>query len=319
MRSRLGLRATDLALCVIPFLVAAQVAAGDLAYVTNQNSSDLSILDLDARTEIARIPIPGKPAGITLDDKVIYTVSPDSKTVRKLSRTGEIQAETVLDGGPIGVALDKMRGRLFVTDWYNARLWVLDAATLETQQSLTTGSAPAGVALSPDGAWLVSADRDADQITIFDAETLAAHASVTVGLRPFAVTFGPDGRIFTADVGSDSLTVVDPATAKILATIPTGARPYGVAFAGGKGFVSNQYADTVTVFDLATLTPSDLIDVGEYPEGIGATTDGSVIVVANWFSNSVSLIDSTSHEIIGEIATGDGPRAFGTFIAAASP
>ena len=58
-----GLRRTDGALLtVLPALVATSVAAGDLAFVTNQSSSDLSVLDLDKRSETARIPVPGQPA-----------------------------------------------------------------------------------------------------------------------------------------------------------------------------------------------------------------------------------------------------------------
>jgi YVTN family beta-propeller protein len=60
-----------------------------------------------------------------------------------------------------------------------------------------------------------------------------------------------------------------------------------------------------------------VIDTGEYPEGIDTSADGRRVVVANWFSNSLTVIDSESLETIGEIATGDGPRAFGRFLAPA--
>ncbi|MGY9047093.1 MAG: YncE family protein, partial [Rhodobacterales bacterium] len=130
-------------------LVATQLAAGDFAYVTNQNSQELSILDLDARTETARISIPGKPAGVAVDLKGhVFTVSPDSKVVRRLDAAGTILAAAQLDGGPIGVAYDARQNLIFVSDWYNARIWVMDAETLQTLQVLETGSAPAGLTVS---------------------------------------------------------------------------------------------------------------------------------------------------------------------------
>ena len=61
------------------------------------------------------------------------------------------------------------------------------------------------------------------------------------------------------------------------------------------------------------------LEVGEYPEGVAATPDGGLVVVTNWFSNTVTLVDPEALEVIGEIATGDGPRAFGAFIAPAPP
>ena len=78
--------------------------------------------------------------------------------------------------------------------------------------------------------------------------------------------------------------------------------------------MTNQYGDTVTVFDLQTLKPIKTIEVGEYPEGIAATADESAVVVANWFSNMVSVIDTKTLEVIDEWDVGDGPRAFGPFL-----
>lgn len=301
-------------------LLQAGSAVADYAYVTNQTSSDLSVIDLDRMVEIERVPVPGAPAGIAVAPKLgaVFTVSPDSKVLRRYGlRVGKPQVERRLDGGPIGVAVDENRGRVFVSDWYNARVWVIAADDLSTSQMLSTGSAPAGLALSPDGQWLATADRDANQVSIFDAQTLELQHRVTVGLRPFGVTFSPDGRLFSADVGSNTVTAVDPISGLVLGHAATRERPYAVAFAGGRGFVTNQYDDSVSVFDAVTFAAIATIDTGEYPEGIDTTADGRQIVVANWFSNSITVIDPLTLEVVGEIATGDGPRAFGHFLSAA--
>ncbi len=295
-------------------------AFADYAYVTNQSSSDLSVIDLDRMIEVGRISMPGQPAGIAVAPEfgAVFTVSPDSKMLRRYGMpAGAPEAERRLDGGPIGVAVDERRGRVFVSDWYNARVFVIAADSLATLNVLSTGSAPAGLALSHDGKWLATADRDANQVSIFDAETLSLRHRVTVGLRPFGVTFSPDGRLFSADVGSNTATAVDPVSGRVLGHAATRERPYAVAFASGRGFVTNQYDDSVSVFDAQSLATVAVIDTGEYPEGIDTSADGRQIVVANWFSNSLTVIDTESLEIIGEIATGDGPRAFGRFLAPA--
>jgi len=290
-------------------------AFADLAFVTNQNSSDVSVIDVELGREVRRIAVPGQPAGIAVAQKLdaVFVVSPETKTVSRFGKDAEaVEAVVTLDGGPIGIAVDEARGRVFVSDWYNARIWVIDAANFEVVGELATGSAPAGLVLTER--WLVSADRDADQLSVFDAETLALHGRVTVGERPFGVSAGPQGRVFTADVGSNTVSVVDPASLELTSTIPVGARPYGIAFAGDHGFVTNQYADSLSVFNLSTLDVVDTIDVGEYPEGIDVTSGGDHILVACWFSNSVTVIDPTTREVVGEIETGDGPRAFGQFV-----
>lgn len=296
-------------------LSAQPLAAAELAYVTCQNGDALSVLDLEAGEEIARWSVPGKPAGVAASTGAVFTVAADGKTIRNHDpASGDVAKSTMLEGGPIGIAHDPKRGRLFVSDWYNARIWVLDDSSLSTQQELTVGAAPAGLAMSQEGRFLASADRDANQVSIFDAETLVLHHRVNVGTRPFGLRFAPDGRLFVGNVGSNDLTVLDPDSGEIQATVPVGHRPYGVAFAMDRAFVTNQYEDTVSVIDLATLTPVATLETGEYPEGIDTSSDGKQIIVANWFDNSVTIFDAETLFMVNEIETCDGPRAFGAFI-----
>lgn len=296
-------------------LAALPVAARDLAFVTCQTGDALSVLDLDTGAEVARWSVPGKPAGVAASPEAVFTVAADSKTLRRHDPlTGAVMADVMLDGGPIGITHDAARGRLFVSDWYSARIWVVTDQELEMLQTLKVGAAPAGLALSPDGRYLASADRDADQVSLFDAETLAHRASVPVGTRPFGLRFSPEGRLFVGNVGSNDVTVIDPENAEVLATVPVGDRPYGVAFARGRAFVTNQYADTLSVIDLETLAVAEVLDTGEYPEGVDTTANGARVVVANWFDNTVTIFDAETLSVLQEIETCDGPRAFGDFL-----
>ncbi len=291
--------------------------AGPFAFVTNQNSSDVSVLDLENRAEIRRVPVSGKPAGVAVSSelKSFYTVSPEAKTVRRFSlATCELLATAELPGGPMAVAAAPQSGLIFVSDWYNARIFVLDAEELTKAGELKTGGAPAEMIVAEDGSWLASADRDSNQVSIFDLPDMTLRARIPTGERPFGIGVDPQGRIHAANVGSDSVTVIDPKTSSVVATVPVGTRPYGVAFANGRAFTSDQYADTVSVYRLSDLTPEKVLEVGEYPEGIDATPNGRLVVSTNWFSNTVSLIDPETLEIVGEIETGDGPRADGKFI-----
>jgi YVTN family beta-propeller protein len=110
------------------------------------------------------------------------------------------------------------------------------------------------------------------------------------------------------------VSVIDLADAREIGRVKVGLRPYVVALAQGRGFVTDQYGGTVSVFDLATLQPIKRITVGDYPEGIAATADARRIIVANWESNTLSIIDAEKLTVVGEIRVGDGPRAFGAFL-----
>lgn len=292
--------------------LSSSLQAGEIAVVTNQNSDDVSLIDLEERRETARIAIGGKPAGVDVSTGTAFIVSPDSKTLTRLDPvSGEITGRLQLDGGPLGVAVGG--GHVFVSDFYNARIWVIDPEAMEVETTLETAAAPAG--LETTGSYLVSADRDADAVSIFALDGLRPLHRIGVGAHPFGLSADPEtGLVHVANVGSDNLTVLDPESGEVVRTVKTGPRPYGITFAGGRGFVSDQYGDTVTVFDPGTGERLGRIAVGEYPEGIDVSADGRLVYVANWFSNTLSIIDAETLEVIGEIDTGDGPRAFGRFI-----
>ena len=84
----------------------------------------------------------------------------------------------------------------------------------------------------------------------------------------------------TDNVRSNDVSVIDIPARKVIATVAVGRRPYGVALAGGRAFVTDQYAGTVSVFDTATFAVAGKVDVGAYPEGIETSADGRHVLVA---------------------------------------
>jgi YVTN family beta-propeller protein len=137
---------------------------------------------------------------------------------------------------------------------------------------------------------------------------------IPVGRRPFGVTVDGEGRrAYTANVGSNHVTVIDIAARQVVGTIKVGKRLYAVALAGERGFVTDQYGGTVTVFDSASFRTLATLRVGDYPEGIAPSRDGRRIFVANWDSGTLTAIDVETLAVTGEVRVGEGPRAFGAF------
>jgi YVTN family beta-propeller protein len=303
-------------------------AVADEAFITEQGGGAVSVLDLSTRKIVARMPVEGKPAGIGMahDGRFAYVTSPEGKFVSVIDTAArQVVRRIDMPDAPLGIAVDPRGAFLYVAGFYQPRLYKIDLAKGAIVATLTIGASPSGVALTQDGATIVTADRDDNQISIIDAASFTRRAVVKVGRHPFGVTIDAEGRrIYTANVESDDVSVVDlhspPIEGKgagvgsLVATVPVGKRPYAVALAQGKGFVTDQYGGTVSVFDLATLQPLKRIDVGEYPEGIETSADGTIVYVANWFSNEVFAIDAETLKVAAKMPVGDGPRSFGTFL-----
>lgn len=295
------------------FLPFAPVFAGDLAFITSQNGNAVSIVDLTSHEIIAQSTVKGAPAPVAYDPRAgrAYVISADTGRLSVLDESARIINGRELGEGAFGIAVAP-DGGVFVTDWYEGRLLRLDGA-LKQLWAADTGAAPAGVAVSGDGLLVATADRDDNQVSLFDSRTGRLIRRIeTAGEHPFAIIFHA-GRIWTADVKSNTVSVIDPLNGQLVGQIETGSHPYGIAFVGARGFITNQYASTLTVFDPDSLEVLDEVEVGDYPEGIAPLPDGSGVMVANWDSDTVTIVNAKTLEITAEIEMPAGPRAFGQF------
>ena len=68
------------------------------------------------------------------------------------------------------------------------------------------------------------------------------------------------------------------------------------------------------MFGLDDLNPIATIAIGDYPEGIEATPDGTAVYVACWADNVLQRVEVETLSVTGSAAVGDGPRAFGAFL-----
>ena len=91
---------------------------------------------------------------------------------------------------------------VYVTDWFEHRIWVISPDSGEVTAEVAVGNSPSGIAVTGDGGTIVTADRDSDQLSFIDAGTLKVKGAAKVGKRPFGVTIDDKtGRAFTANVG----------------------------------------------------------------------------------------------------------------------
>ncbi|MBX9926178.1 MAG: YncE family protein [Hyphomicrobiaceae bacterium] len=292
------------------------------AYITNQGSETLSIIDLDAWTVVAEVKITGRPAGIALspDHRQAYVTAPEGRDVVVVdTATRMIVGRLAAGDGPLGIAV-LPNGRLLVADWYATHVAIIDPDTGATVTKLPSGASPSGVAASGDGQTVVSADRDSNQISITRlgaADGVGAPITdvVPVGTRPFGVTMNaPATRAYTANVGSNDVTVVDLTHSKVIASIPVGRRPYAIALSEKHGFSTDQYGGTITVFDLETNAVVSTVEACDHPEGIAFDPGRRMMYVACWGDNVLLRLSSDTFKVAGRVAVGDGPRAFGDFL-----
>ena len=266
--------------------------AGTKAYVTNSNSTTVTIIDLTTNTVTGTIGGFDGPSGLV--------ITPDGT-----------QAYVVNYGGPGG--LGSGNGRTVRVVDLNTNVIVGPA--------LTVGQAPAALAITPDGAYVyvvsyVNGNPGTGTISIIRTSDNSVQLNAITGFSgPFAIAITPNGKYaYVTNFGSNNfspvgttVSVVNISNNTLVATIHVGIQPSGIAIApdGSYAYVSNystlydgpNFTDltanegTVNIIDIQNnKVISPVIKVGLSPNAIAISPNGQFAYVSNYTSNAVSVI-----------------------------
>jgi len=196
---------------------------------------------------------------------------------------------------------------------------VIDTASNVIVATIPTEQLPVGLAVSADGSWVYVANQDGRSITVIDAATNEVADTINIGRSTKELAVSPDGeRVYVTNPSDAAVSVIDTDANSVIATIEVGNFPQGLAITpdGSRVYVANQDDDSVSVIDATanTLldsngdgTPDPAIGVGNGPDPVVVAPDGSRVYVGNSLSNSVSVIDTVSHLVVGPVEVGNGP------------
>lgn len=331
MRRLIGTIATAL-------MVSACGHAGPRAYVTNESSGDLSIIDLATNTVVSTVPLGKRPRGLrpSADGRLLFVAlsgSPvagpgvDESRLPPPDRSADgigvvdLRKERLLRIIKSGQDPEQLtvgaNGRLFVANEDAAKATFIDTARGSIVAEVPVGSEPEGVTVTPDGREVWVTSEGDGQVFAIDIPSAAVVAKIDVGHRPRSIAFLPDGsRAFVTCENDAAVSVVNAREHQFVKQIPLTdpeaqprARPMGLAVSpdGSTLYVSTGSFGKVFVVDTATEAPVASFDVGKRPWGIALTRDGKTLYTANGPSNDVSVVDVAARRVVKRIPVGDKP------------
>ena len=216
----------------------------------------------------------------------------------------------------------------------------IDVSTDSVISTVLVGTGPAGVGVTPDGskvcvANLGSLGDPGNTVSIIDLITGSA-SGITVGLGPLGLAITSDGaEAYVTNFGGitsqtdfeagNTVSVIDLSN-NISTEVPidSGSEqvgPAGIAIAPGDGSsiyvnsldrVSEEFGaigvisvsdpgDTVSIIDRDGKKVVETVGVGNRPFAIAVTHDGARVYVANYFGNTVSVLDTSTDTVIATI------------------
>jgi YVTN family beta-propeller protein len=335
-RPDLGGRSDTLTTAHKPSPAPAPLPAGELAYVTNEDSHDLTVIATANDSVIATIPVGMRPRGVKVGPggRFVYVAlsgspkcpptMPDAeceKLAADKSKDGIAEVDVaqrkvvrVLPGGsdPEQFDISGDGTRLYVSNEDAGQASIIDLRSGAIDTTVAVCKEPEGVRVSPDGRRVyITAETD-HAIHVLDAATGRHEAVIEVGRRPRDLAFTPDGRraYATAEMGG-TVSVIDIPTNRVTATLRMrrDAKPMGVRVSadGKRVYVTTGRGGTVEIIDVPANRVKASVKVGQRPWGIALTSDGRKLYTANGPSNDVSVVDTETLRVIATIPVGKIP------------
>jgi YVTN family beta-propeller protein len=252
----------------------------EYAYVTNGKSNTVSVIDLRTFEPAKTIAVGLEPAGIAanLKKNEIYVVNSGSNNISIIDAEKNAVVATIgVHGKPYFIDVSEDGKRAYVANSGSANVSVIDLEKRVLLGNVRVGSAPGLARVSPDGATVVVSNRSDNTVSVIDAKLLRVRATLPVCQQPEDIAILPDSsKAFVACSGSSQVASI------ALAKATPGGDPT---------------SDRVLA----------LLDVGRTPVSLALKPDGGELIVCDFDSDSISIVETGNDEVGNTALIGQHP------------
>ena len=242
-------------------------------------------------------------SGLCLDEKrqCLYSLKINSGKLAVIPFGAAEASEVEVGGRPYDVQLSPKNGLLYVSDWSERRLTVVDPVALRVVARIPVGEHPNQIAFHPTDDRLFVACGSSNGVWVIDTKRGIVTETIFTGLfprspegsTPDALALSPDGEmLFVANADNNCIAVIEvehPNRSAVKGFIPTGWYPTAVAVTPdgknllvGVGKGNQSKANPITKIDVPdsklTETEQAVKKIQPFPY-IGTNMSGALSVV----------------------------------------
>ena len=221
-------------------------AAGTTAYVTNQLSHNVGVVDVASGAQVRTIEVGADPfvLGIEPGGQRLWVTDNANEVVVIDLGSETVTARIPVGWAPNGVVFHPTQSIAYVSSAGAGTVSKISTATLAVTKIITLGGALQGLAIAPDGSELYVADEAGGKVSILDLTTDAVVGSIPLGAGAFDAHLTPDASQLLVGLPSvGEVVVIDRAARTVFGRIRTGGLPrrIGCAPNGSVCVVANEF------------------------------------------------------------------------------
>ncbi|MEA3458534.1 MAG: beta-propeller fold lactonase family protein [Candidatus Thermoplasmatota archaeon] len=281
--------------------------SGSRAYVANKSDNTVSVIDTATKTVTTTIAVGIDPEGIAINPagSLVYVLNVHGNNASVIDTSSNTVSATILLGNePWGITVNPSGNHAYATNDMDDTVSVIDTVNNTVIATIPVGDGPLGIAVNPGGTEAYVANESDNTVSVIDTATYTVTRTIpNVGMTGIAVN--PAGTEVWTGNGED-LVLIDSNNYMVIHTIKTGSGYDCIAFnnSGSRVYVTNEYANTVSVIDTASNSVIKTIPVGRSPFWIAVVQDSEPTKGDIDGNGEVDLYDSVmTIKVLSGVAT----------------
>lgn len=200
---------------------------------------------------------------------------------------------------PAAAANQKPHARLFVSNYRDDTLSVIDLDREREEKIVPMPESPEGLALRTNPPLLAIANSTASYVTLMDPVSLEVLGTIPCGVGPDDLVFSHDGKLLFVTSGKEvTVYVLDVEKRSTVEVLPEfRSRPVRLEISpdGTRLYVLAKSTEgEIVALDTTTRKIVGRAPVGPNPTDLGISADGKWVLGAAWDNNLITVIDTAT-------------------------